>query len=89
MRFNFPYNQVLDNSYIKNNVIYNWTKDHILPIVFIIGGIIDETTDLLVQLLSEVNAPAWIGTLLRIIIISIGAFKLYYTNSSNVITKQK
>lgn len=74
---------------MKDNAIYNWIKDHILPIVLIIGGIIDQTTDLLVQLLSEVNAPAWVGTLLRIIIISIGAFKLYYTESSNVIKKQK
>lgn len=74
---------------MKDNVIYNWIKNNILPIVLVIGGIIDQTTDLLVQLLSEVNAPAWVGTLLRIIIISIGAFKLYYTESSNVIKKQK
>ena len=64
---------------MKNNVVYNWVKDHILPIVLVVGGIIDQTTDLLVQLLSEINAPAWAGTLLRIIIISIAAFKLYYT----------
>ncbi len=74
---------------MKDNVIYNWIKNNILPIVLVIGGIIDQTTDLLVQLLSEVNAPAWVGTLLRIIIISIGAFKLYYTESSNAIKKQK
>lgn len=74
---------------MKDNVIYNWIKNNILPIVLVIGGIIDQTTDLLVQLLSEVNAPAWVGTLLRIIIISIGAFKLYYTESNNVIKKQK
>ena len=74
---------------MKNNLVYNWIKNNILPIVLVIGGIIDQTTDLLVQLLSEVNAPAWVGTLLRIIIISIGAFKLYYTESSNVIKKQK
>lgn len=74
---------------MKDNVIYNWIKNNILPIVLVIGGIIDQTTDLLVQLLSEVNAPAWVGTLLRIIIISIGAFKLYYTESNNDIKKQK
>lgn len=67
---------------MKNNVVYNWIKDHILPIVLVVGGIIDQTTDLLVQLLSEINAPAWAGTLLRIIIISIAAFKLYYTDAS-------
>lgn len=67
---------------MKNNVVYNWVKDHILPIVLVVGGIIDQTTDLLVQLLSEINAPAWAGTLLRIIIISIAAFKLYYTDAS-------
>lgn len=67
---------------MKNNVVYNWIKDHILPIVLVVGGIIDQTTDLLVQLLSEINAPAWAGTLLRIIIISIAAFKLYYTDGN-------
>jgi hypothetical protein len=74
---------------MKENKIYSWVKENILPIVLVIGGIIDQTTDLLVQLLSEINAPVWIGTLLRIIIIFIGAFKLYYTNSDNVIKKQK
>jgi hypothetical protein len=74
---------------MKNNIVYNWIKENILPVVLIIGGIIDQTTDLLVQLLLEVNAPAWVGTLLRIIIISIGAFKLYYTNSDNVTKRQK
>jgi hypothetical protein len=74
---------------MKDNAVYTWIKENILPIVLIIGGIIDQTTDLLVQLLSEVNAPAWVGTLLRIIIISIGSFKLYYTNPNNVSRKQK
>lgn len=67
---------------MKNNIIYLWVKDHILPLVLIIGGIIDQTTDLLVQFLAEISAPAWAGTLLRIIIISIGAFKLYNSNAT-------
>lgn len=74
---------------MKDNVVYNWIKDNILPIVLVIGSIIDQTTDLLVQLLSDINAPAWAGTLLRIIIISFAAFKLYYTNPKNVIKKRK
>lgn len=67
---------------MKDNIVYNWIKDNILPIVLVIGGIIDQTTDLLVQLLSEVNAPIWAGTILRIIIISFAAFKLYYSDAS-------
>ncbi len=67
---------------MKDNIVYNWIKDNILPIVLVIGGIIDQTTDLLVQLLSELNAPVWAGTILRIIIISFAAFKLYYSDVS-------
>ena len=60
-------------------MIIKYIKDHIFPIILVIGGIIDQTTDLLAQLLMELNAPVWSSTLLRIIIISFGAFKLYYT----------
>jgi hypothetical protein len=70
------------NFFDFGDFVYNWIKDNILPIVLVVGGIIDQTTDLLVQLLSEINAPAWAGTLLRIIIISIAAFKLYYTDGN-------
>lgn len=55
--------------------IKNFIKQNILPILYIIGGIIDLTTDLLVQLLSELHAPAWYSTILRIIIISFGVIK--------------
>ena len=70
-----------------NNTIYIWIKEHILPIILIISSIIDQTTDLLVQFLSDISAPAWAGTLLRIAIISIAAFKIYYTNPNNATTK--
>ena len=55
--------------------IKNFIKQNILPILYVIGGIIDLTTDLLVQLLSELHAPAWSSTILRIIIISFGVIK--------------
>lgn len=73
---------------MKENTVYIWIKDNILPIVLILGSIIDQTTDLLVQLLIDIDAPTWVGTLLRITIISIAAFKLYYTNP-DVIKKRK
>jgi hypothetical protein len=60
-------------------VIYKYVKKNVYPILMIIGGIIDQTTDLLAQLLIEINAPAWCATILRILIISFGAFKLYYS----------
>ena len=50
-------------------------KENALIIIIIIGGIIDATTDLLVQLLQDIEAPLWTGTMLRIIIISIGVIK--------------
>ena len=55
--------------------IKNFITINILPIIYVIGGIIDLTTDLLVQLLNELNAPAWTSTVLRIIIISFGVIK--------------
>ncbi len=62
--------------------ILAYLKKHYLPIILVIGGIIDQTTDLLVQLLSEVNAPAYYGTILRIIVITVGAIKLYLTSNN-------
>lgn len=55
--------------------IKNFIKIYILPILYIVGGIIDLTTDLLVQLLNELHAPSWTSTVLRIIIISFGVIK--------------
>lgn len=55
--------------------IKSFIKQNILPILYVIGGIIDLTTDLLVQLLNDLNAPSWSSTVLRIIIISFGVIK--------------
>jgi hypothetical protein len=61
------------------NRVSKYINRNVYPILLIIGGIIDQTTDLLAQLLVEVNAPTWCATALRILIISFGAFKLYYS----------
>lgn len=58
-----------------NIKVKNFINMYILPILYIIGGIIDLTTDLLVQLLNELHAPSWTSTVLRIIIISFGVIK--------------
>ncbi len=60
--------------YIIDYFRFNW-----LPILFVIGGILDQSTDLLVQFLTEIHAPIWAGTLLRIVVISFGSAKLYLT----------
>jgi hypothetical protein len=60
-------------------MIIKYIKERTLPILFVIGGIIDQSTDLLAQLLMDLNFPSWGTALLRIVIISFGAFKLYYT----------
>ena len=59
--------------------IIDYIKHAWFPILFIIGGILDQNTDLFVQFLAEINLPAWLGTTLRIVVISVGAFKIYYT----------
>lgn len=56
----------------------NWIKKHYFVIFVVIGGILDQTTDLLAQLLLEINAPSWSATLLRVVIISLGAIRLYF-----------
>ena len=63
----------------KLRLMRNWTQNNILPIIFIIGGIIDQTTDLLVELLQELDAPLWIGIVFKITVITFGAFKLFYS----------
>lgn len=57
------------------NKIKYFIKQNILPFLYIIGGVIDLSTDLLVQLLNELGAPIWSSTVLRIIIISFGVIK--------------
>lgn len=64
---------------MKQNNLTKWFKNNILPVLFIIGGIIAETTDLIVQLLNDLNAPLWIGTIFKIIVMTFAAFRLYYS----------
>ena len=59
--------------------LIDYIRIHWFPILFVLGGIIDQNTDLMVQFLQEINFPAWCGTLLRIIVITMGSFKLYKT----------
>lgn len=52
-------------------------KKHILPIILVLLGIIDQGTGLFAELLMQINAPIWAGTLFKIIVISLGAIKIY------------
>jgi len=52
-------------------------KKHTLPIILILCGILDQTTDILPTLLSQLNAPAYIGTIFKLIVIILGGIKLY------------
>jgi len=56
-------------------------KSNLLPIVLAILGVLDQTTDLFILLLSQIGAPNWVATLFRIFVIVFGAFKLHYTIS--------
>ena len=64
---------------MKKENIKIWLKNNVLPMLFIFGGIIAETTDLIVQLLQDLDAPLWIGTLFKIIVMTFAAFRLYYS----------
>ena len=52
-------------------------KEHILPIVLIVLGILDQTTHLLVELISQLGLPEYVGTILKITVITLGAIRLY------------
>ena len=52
-------------------------KEHILPIVLIVLGILDQTTHLLVELIEQVGLPLYFGTILKILVITLGAIRLY------------
>ena len=61
-----------------------YLKQHLLPIILIILGIIDQSTDLLMQLMNEVNAPAYAPTVFRIVVITLGTIKLYLSNANKL-----
>jgi hypothetical protein len=52
-------------------------KEHLLPIILIVLGILDQTTDLLVELISQLGLPDYFGTILKILVIVLGGIKLY------------
>jgi hypothetical protein len=52
-------------------------KEHLLPIILIVLGILDQTTDLLVDLIEQMGLPVYCGTILKILVITLGAVKLY------------
>jgi hypothetical protein len=52
-------------------------KEHLLPIILIVLGILDQTTHLLVDLISQLGLPEYVGTIFKILVIVLGAAKLY------------
>jgi hypothetical protein len=59
-------------------------KEHLLPIILIILGILDQTTDLLVELISQFGLPVYCGTILKILIITLGGIKLYLSQPNKL-----
>ncbi len=59
-------------------------KEHILPIVLIVLGILDQTTDLLVELISQLGLPEYVGTIFKILVITLGAVKLYLSQPNKL-----
>jgi hypothetical protein len=66
---------------MKNYNILNWFKVNMFPVLVVIGTIIDQTTDILNELFTQLDAPLWIPTLIRLLAVCIGSFKLYYSTS--------
>jgi hypothetical protein len=59
-------------------------KEHLLPIILIVLGILDQTTDLLVDLISQLGLPVYCGTILKIIVITLGGIKLYLSQPNKL-----
>jgi hypothetical protein len=52
-------------------------RNHIVPFILVVLGILDQSTDLFTDLLSQLNAPLYVGTIFKILIIILGAVKIY------------
>jgi hypothetical protein len=59
-------------------------KEHLLPIILIVLGILDQTTHLLVELISQVGLPDYFGTILKILVIVLGGIKLYLSQPNKL-----
>jgi len=59
-------------------------KEHLLPIILIVLGILDQTTDLLVDLISQLGLPEYVGTIFKILVITLGVVKLYLAQPKNI-----
>ena len=59
-------------------------KEHILPIVLIVLGVLDQTTDLLVELINQLGLPVYFGTIFKILVITLGAVKLYLSQPNKL-----
>jgi len=59
-------------------------KEHLLPIILIVLGILDQTTHLLVDLISQVGLPDYFGTILKILVIVLGGIKLYLSQPNKL-----
>ena len=55
-----------------------------MPIILIVLGILDQTTDLLVDLISQLGLPEYVGTILKILIITLGGIKLYLSQPNKL-----
>lgn len=66
---------------MKNYNILNWFKKNAFPVIVVIATIIDQTTDILNELFTQLNAPLWILSCIRLLAVCIGSFKLYYSTS--------
>lgn len=58
-------------------------NDHKIIIVLVLCGVIDQTTPLFTDLFNQLNAPEWVLTIFKIIVIALGAFKLYISDPKN------
>jgi len=59
-------------------------KEHLLPIILIVLGILDQTTHLLMDLISQLGLPVYFGTILKISVIILGAIKLYLSQPNKL-----
>jgi hypothetical protein len=59
-------------------------KEHLLPIILIVLGILDQTTDLLVELINQLGLPDYFGTILKILVITLGGIKLYLSQPNKL-----
>ena len=59
-------------------------KEHWLPIFLILCGVLDQATDTIAELVTQLGLPLYVNSIVKIVIIVIGGIKLYISQPNKL-----